>query len=391
MKKIYFLPAVLILFLVIMHTQANTAWAGMGGFQLSPVIPDNQTPGTFGFFNLNVESGARQRIYVEIINNNDEPIFVEVRLFTVGTNINGILDYTRQGITNDTLLTPFEDIAALGIDGEELYIPANTTIEVPVDLSIPDHGLDGLVLGAIHVLLGITEEERAGAGMIVNRFAQVIPIRLHQGFIETDPDFELGDINIEMINFRAAIIAEVHNPLPQIVLGVNAGARIYPRGTDTPIFARGNVSVDFAPNGIFGFSLVDEAGFGLHPGDYTAVITLTHHGVEWEFVRDFEILEEEANRVNDGAVNQQQQLPPPGTADNIQAVVVESDIPWLWIAIGAGAFILLVLILIIIIMLLKNKGNAKLNTEMQRQMQRQMQLNMEKRLRELGLDTNISE
>ena len=83
---------------------AGTAGASAGGFSVSPVMPDNQNPESRGYFDLRVSPGQKQELTVTISNSGSEEIGVSLNLLTVSTNINGIVDYTSSGKTDETMI-----------------------------------------------------------------------------------------------------------------------------------------------------------------------------------------------------------------------------------------------------------------------------------------------
>jgi len=361
MRKAIQKIAILTVLLTSVFALAMSAGANTGGFSVTPNLPENQHPDTRGFFNLRVAPGQMQEITVSINNPGEEEIHVEVSLITATTNMNGIINYSTPGISDETLVHSFADLASIPGDGN-ITIPAGQSAVLPITLNIPAEGFEGIILGSVYVLLGISEEELAEGGMLVNRFASVTPIRLQQQEDENLPvfDFVLGGITAELVNHRAAIVAEIRNIQPRLAASATASAHIYPAGGSEPIFTISDMSVDFAPNSIFHFSLVDQAGFGIQAGDYNAAITLSHGTRIWEFEEAFTIEPHQAAAVNQAAVNQQRT--PSGMG----------SIP-LWAIIGVGA----VLILLVVIVLIVKSKNAK-TRELEAFHQRMMELQNKK-------------
>ena len=370
MRKLTKMTLTAIVFLASVLALAFTASANIGGFSVDPIFTENQNPQTRGFFDVRVNPGERQELSINVSNSGDEDITVEISLNTVGTNRNGNIAYTTMGEADETMAFPFADIASLGIVGNEIMVPAGQTVTVPIYADIPAEGFDGVVLGSIVALLGITEEERAAAGMIVNRFANVVIVRLEGREVTGAPEFLLGDVAAGIVNHRGSVIAQVRNVRPMSVIGVEAAAQIYPVGSSDPIFARAGVSVDFAPNSIFNFSMVDQAGFGLHPGSYLARVQLEHDGMSWEFEQNFEILPQEAAAINETALNVQQQMPMGGAG---------GFSPLMMAAIGALAAICIA-VAAIAVMKLKTSSKAAKNLDSSN---KDFQQRMEQRMKEL--------
>ena len=375
MRRINHAVITIVVFLASVLAITFTAMANIGGFTVTPVMPENQNPQTQGFFDLNVTAGQQQEISVIVGNTGNEEISVEVSLFTANTNRNGIVDYTMPGQSDITLAHSFSDIASLPAGHEHIVIPAGQNVSVPIIIDIPEEGFEGIMLGSLHVLLGITEEERAAAGMIVNRFANVIVVMLRENDTPVAPDFLLGDVGAGIVNYRAAIVAEVRNPQPRLTTGVRLDARIYPSGGDAPIFETSNLSVDFAPNTVFQLSMIDDAGFGLQPGSYMASIHLEHEGLTWDFEREFEIVPAQATDINRTAVNIQQQMPMVGGVVGGGG----SMMTWMtWMIIAAGV-LLVTAVVAFVVFRSRTPARAKLSEPAMAD----FQLRMEQRMKQL--------
>jgi len=309
------------------------------GFSVTPLLPENQRPNGSAFFDLIVTPGMRQDLTIMVSNSGDEEIVVLVELITASTSRNGQINYTSRGQMDTTLKFSFEDMAS--IPQTHFTIPAGGDVAVPISLTIPNETFDGIVLGSIRVLREATDQEREDAGAIVNQYAHVTAVRLVMRDDAEDmiqPDFALGSITTELVNFRASIIAHIRNTEPLLIKDATATARIYPLGSDQPVFEHTMESLDFAPNSVFPFSFVDREGYGIDPGNYTAVITLQHEDRTWEFDENFVITPDEASEVNDGAVNQ-----------NLPEEEEEGIPMWVFIAIGIGGAILIAIIVLIIV------------------------------------------
>jgi len=308
-------------------------------FQVLPELPDNQRHNDSTFFDLLVTPGQRQNLVIEIRNISDNDIVVLVETITASTGRNGQINYTSRGELDETLRFSFEDLVTLPQDHFE--VPALSSIEVAIDLEVPNEWFDGAILGSIRVLREATQEERDEGGMIVNQFASVTAVRLvtREDAEEIPVDLALGEITAELINYRASIVVPIRNLQPRIIQGARATARIFPLGANQPIFEYNLERLDFAPNSVFPFSFVDREGYGIEAGDYTAVIEVEHEGEVWSFNQDFHITAQAAATVNESAVNQH------GAVRPQQGLTM-----WMWIAIIGGGLLLIVIIILIIVL-----------------------------------------
>jgi len=275
------------------------------GVTVSPILPENQVPETKSFFDIWATPG-QQEIAILVSNNRAEPITMEIDIFSPATGANGSIDYTSSGRHDTSMIHFFEDIAWLTTD-REITVPANGSKIVPIIINIPSEGFDGIIMGSVHALLGITPEEEAEAGMIVNRFAFALPVRLRgNNYTGIEPNFSIGDVDIQSVNYRAAIVADIHNSQPRLLSGALVSAQIYQAGSNTAIFEVSDFNVDFAPNTIFPLTMQDRAGTGVSGGNYTLNVQIEHDGIRQNFQEVFHIEPVNAARVNAIAVNQVQ-------------------------------------------------------------------------------------
>ena len=314
------------------------AGASGGGFSVTPIIPENQNPENTGVFDLLVYPGQTQEILIDINNANEEEITVEITLISPGTNSNGIIDYGTTGIIDEAAVSPFHEIASFNFD-RYLTIPAMTTATVPVQFTIPEEGFDGVILGAIHVVRGITDDDFEEADMIVNRFAHVMPVLLRQSTERVAPDFMLGEVDVQLVNHRATVVAYVRNPQPRFSIGASVSTYIY-TAEGEPRFSITGRDVDFAPSSVFPSSLTDDAGIGIQPGNYIARVRVEYNEQIWEFEEEFTVTAQAAEIVNQAAVNQQHIPEVAGATGIFDAIPI-----WFLIATGAGLAVLLPIII----------------------------------------------
>ena len=317
-------------------------------FQVRPNLPDNQRQNDSTFFDLLVSPGQEQDLVIEITNRSENDIVVLVETITASTSRNGQINYTSRGELDETLKFSFEDLVSL--PQSHFEIPALSNIEVAINLKVPDEVFDGAILGSIRVLREATQEERDASGVFYNQFASVTAVRLvHRENAEDIPvDFVLGDITAELVNYRASIIVPIRNRHPRIIKNASATARIYPRDSSQFIFEYNLESLEFAPNSIFPFSFVDNEGYGIDAGDYTAIIDVEYAGETWSFEQDFHITEAAAARVNESALNQHGQERP---TSNMTVIPM-----WAVIAIVVGAALFIAVIVLIVMLSRRRSG-----------------------------------
>jgi len=312
-------------------------------FSVNADLPENQRQNGSLFFDLLVYPGQEQEIEIVISNTSDADIVVLVETIAASTNRNGQINYTSREPRDESLKFSFEDIAK--IPESNYVVPAESSIRVPISLTIPNEPFEGAILGSIRVLREATQEERDAAGAIVNQFANVTAVRLVQSeAAENIPaDFTLAGLSATLVNYKASIVANIRNPQPIIIKGASANAVVYPLGSEKAIFEQSIETLDFAPNSTFPLSFIDREGYGIEAGDYKAVIEIRYKGQAWNFEQDFTIEPQVAETINDGALNQTGQVRPGTEAAGMGGVPI-----WAVIAIAVGAAILTAIIALMI-------------------------------------------
>lgn len=334
---------------------------------MSAKLPPNQTEGVAGYFDVKVNPGDRQELVVTVRNDGEEPIAVLMETHTASTNSNGDVEYNATGQVDETMQLAFAKMATLS--QQELTIPPLSEQDVTVTVQIPAEPFEGIILGSIRALKGLTEEEKNSGASIVNQYAYVIAVKLYESDVKPEPEFVMGEVGAELINGKATIVAGVRNTKPQLYKGVKATAQIFAKGGTEPIFNYPIENLEFAPNSIFPFTLRDDAGYGIEAGDYTAQITVELEGKTWNLEKEFTIEPDAAAEMNQGAVNQgvqqQQQQARPQGGGAVQ-------IPWAIIAIVAGAGI----VAVVVVMMLRQKKQTELMWAQIQMQHRNMQNNM---------------
>ena len=295
--------------------------ASPGDFRVSPVLPDNQRPGGRAYFDLLVTPGLEQQLVIEINNTSENDITVLVEMMTASTGSGGRINYLSKGMMDETLEFSFEDLVSL--EQNRYEIPAQSGIEVAIDLKIPDEVFEGVILGSINVIMEVEQEGEGGTTRPPTNVNAVALV--HDENAEDIPaDFVLGDITTKYVNNRHMTVAHIRNTQPKVILGASATARIYPQGGGEFIFEHNITDLGFAPNSVFPFTFSDYEGYDIEPGDYTAVIGIEYGGETWNFQQDFHVAQ-------------------PGLA------------MWMIIAIGAGGGVVLIVIVVLIIVRLRRR------------------------------------
>ena len=350
------------LIVLIIMTATLTITAVAMDFSVTPEYPENQRDINTGFYDLMVYPGQEQNIYITVANITDADIIVLIEAITASSAPGGHVNYSGAGAEMDvTLRHSIEDM--LVFENSHELIPANSERRIAARLTAPNEAFDGAILGSISVTREITEAERQQAEeegtMFLNQFSFIQAIRLVQSddFENIPVDFALRNIDIELINRRAGIVANIRNPQPLLVKDASITGTIYPAGTDEVYFELTMPYAEFAPNSIFPFTIMDEGGFGIEAGDYTAVITVEHGGNRWTFEENFTIESQVAAEINEGALNltgEERTAAPTSFWDTMPT--------WLLVILGIVLILVLVLIIVMIMAFLKKQQPVDIGT-----------------------------
>jgi hypothetical protein len=204
-----------------------------------------------------------------------------------------------------------------------------------------------MLLGSLRILREPTEDEIANAGMILNRFAHTMAFIVTMTDEHIPRDFALGDIDATLTNHRASIVLNIHNPIPRVASGVSVTARIFDAVNGSQVHYHAMDSVDFAPNAIFPFGIVDQASEGIiTAGEYRANVVIQHGEHRWEFDQYFTITDAQIAALAQEVAGGEPQ--PTG---------VPAWIIWTSIAVG---FLLAALCVFLLIVRFRDKQNRKI-------------------------------
>lgn len=352
-KKI---PVSLIVMLSLIFCLAIQASA-VGGFSVSPVLPDNQKEDVGGYYNLTVEPGQTQELVIMVDNDSEKEIGVTVEAITATTSDAGLVNYSTQGPVDETLNPAFADMAT--IPESHILIPAGTTKEVTVQVTMPDTPFDGYVLGSIAITKDLDEAGSADT-MFVNQYSYVIAVMLNEGRVEgIAPELVMGDVTTELVNGRITVVSNVHNPKPLLMTEMEATAQVFKAGQETPVMEMVLNDVEMAPNSVFPMSLTDNNGQGLEGGDYISKVALRYQDQDWAFEQEFHVEATVAEELNKNAVNLSDHAIAAG-AGGMSGTPV-----WVMVLIGVGAAVILAGLLILVKVL---AGNRRRNKALEREM-----------------------
>jgi len=344
-KRMMKILGVVMLITMILHLNVKEVEADALRFTVQPGLPENQVDLNAGWFDLLIEPGESQTIQLNIINLSYEDIIIEPSFAPASTTFLGGIDYAPNDIEPDVTLV--HNFADLVVDAPEyLVIPGSGSEILEVTLQLPSGEFEGLVAGGVTIEerepeFNMAENEQLGenqAGMALdNRFRMTVAVILRNNLEPVDTDMDLIRAAAGSLNARNVINAYVQNPQPSFLGDVTLWATVTDRTSGAVMFQEFSQpsSINFAPNTLLAFPIRLD-GILLEAGLYTMNVRAETEDDEWELTYDFEITQEEADRLNAADV-----------------LIEDEEFPWLWVLIGAT--ILLVVMLIFLVVLLKRK------------------------------------
>ena len=131
-------------------SQVTASADGTMNYAVTPQLPDNQVDKTNGFFNIKLAAGEKQTLHVSVTNSSSKAITLNVQAGTAGTSQGGVVDNTLTG--NDAKRAPYRADLLLKPSQTTIKVPANQTLDLPVDFTMPKDKVSGLIAGGAKVL-----------------------------------------------------------------------------------------------------------------------------------------------------------------------------------------------------------------------------------------------
>ncbi|MGX7148152.1 DUF916 and DUF3324 domain-containing protein [Enterococcus ureasiticus] len=289
--------------LVLVGQTLETEAAGVN-YSVRTIIPDNQIDQKKTYFDLRMAPNQKQTVKVELTNKSDQEATIDIHIANGMTNINGVIDYkTDKEVSFDkTLKYPMTSIATVA---SSVKIPANETIELPIELKMPKDEYNGMLAGAIVFYQKGQEEdekdkekEEAGSMGVHNEFQHQVGLVLSENDNPVKPDLKLQSVKASQVNYRNVVEAKLQNPEPMVMDELKIEAKVSPKGSDKVVYADTKENMRMAPNSMMDYPI----WLGSKPfqaGNYTLKLTATAaNGGKWSFNQNFTITRKEADKLN---------------------------------------------------------------------------------------------
>ncbi|WP_428911941.1 WxL protein peptidoglycan domain-containing protein [Niallia sp. Krafla_26] len=128
---------------------------------IEPIYPENQNPETKGYFDLTVSPGEKQSLSVRITNNEDKEVMITMKSANAYTYPTGGMMYEYEINSPDTVLLDDAVRMAEYIKIEEtVTVPPLSSVDVPVEISVPESNGQTLLGGILFTTQGDETEQQ---------------------------------------------------------------------------------------------------------------------------------------------------------------------------------------------------------------------------------------
>ncbi|MGI2327625.1 WxL protein peptidoglycan domain-containing protein [Planococcus sp. YIM B11945] len=281
-------------FLIFSLMLPTLAFAEESSLQVEPIYPENQVPATKGYFDLNAKPGEQMTLMLKLENTKDTPINVRVEKSNAYTSPAGGIFYEAETTSEDTELLDGGIHLVDYMDVKEtVTIPANETMELPIQLTVPEISGE-TVLGGIKVTEETVKEDSEEVGedeanFVINTettYAVAIQLNLPG---ESKADFSVGTAGF--IPTTAQVFVEMANNA-DLIQGNVSGTYAVQDSEGAEMFSGTMDSFIMAPKTKIRYPIAWN-NKQLEDGDYTLVVNGKAGGQEFAVNEAFSISNDE--------------------------------------------------------------------------------------------------
>lgn len=315
------------------------AMASSPDFTVQAILPESQINPDVSYFDLKLAPSQKEILEVEIKNNSDHSMELDIAANTAVTNMNGVIDYS---VTNqepdDSLEVPFSKIAKL--ESNQVTVASNETKKISISIEMPETPIKGILLGG--VTISEKPEDGESTSQVTNMFSYSLAVVISQESTKLDSLLKLRGVTVDQRNRRSVVVASIQNPIAKIMNDVVVEAKVYKKNQTDPIYYTKRADMRMAPNSTLNFGVTTNDK-KLQAGLYRLELVASSEEDSWTFEEEFEITSEQANKLNETAVN----------------LATDNTTMYLWIA----GSVILVLLLVTVFLVLNISKKKKTKTK----------------------------
>lgn len=319
---------------------SNLVEASETPFTVETKIPDNQIDKGKTFFDLQVKPSQQQTIAVKLTNTTSQEITIKVSVNSAKTNVNGVIEYGENNIRPDKSLT--YAVPDLLEYPSEVKISANSSKEVPFDLTMPKEKYDGIILGGIVFQQKESEVTKNSSSVkgtsVQNHYAYAVALSLKESDNQVSPNLNLLKVSPGQNNARNVINAQLQNDQSILLSKVKVSAKVYAKNAKTPVYTSVTNDMQIAPNSNFKYPIALN-GTEMKAGNYTLKLAVTGTAYDkpktWHFTKNFTIKSKQARDLN---------------KLDVDVTANTNNSNWLYVLIGIILLVIIVILIFVIIL-----------------------------------------
>jgi len=286
------------------------AYAEKNHFSVNAELPSNQLNQKNTFFDLKMEPGKEQTVYVNIKNDDKVEHKYDVITNLATTSDNGSIIYNEITPRLDKSLS--FNIADATTNQKNVVVKANSTKRVGVTIEMPKKSFEGIALGGINILQQVKQDKKKSSSgfSLQNQFGYVIGLKLQEQETNTvKPDMKLLSAGPRQLNGRNHIVAQLQNPRAVIMEDLKVSSYVTKNGDSKKLLKTTKEKMRMAPNSNFYYALGDGQK-QLKPGKYTLYLNADSEKgkYKWNFKKEFTITAQKARKLNKTSVIQPEKV-----------------------------------------------------------------------------------
>lgn len=267
-------------------------------FSYSLEYPENQTDKSLGYFDLLMDAGNNQSIFIELNNRSNKELTVVTNLSSAKTNEKGQVEYSPNNIKNDdSLKIDIKDIISLP---EKVVIPPKKTEKIKINIAIPNDAKNGQIVGGLQLKIDneLDDNKNGEKDNVVNEFAYLLGIVLRVGDItHIQPEIQLKDLSISENNGKSALFLSISNIQPVYAEDLSLSMSVGKVNKSKSIFDYTQSNIRMAPNTNLNLP-IDLSDKQMSSGSYEAYIKIKlKNGEVQSWSKKFDISSEEATKI----------------------------------------------------------------------------------------------
>lgn len=282
---------------------STTAYAeeengGEVGYDIQAVIPDNQIDKGNSYFDLRMKPEQVQQVSFMLNNTSDTDADFVVKVNQAYTNKQGFIDYSEaKEADKNSYPYAIKDIAKVA---ETVKVEKNSSMEVPITLTMPKAQFDGQILAAVQV----TKKTAANSKGITNSYGYVLGLKLTETDTALKRDLKLKEVKAAESFGKTSVVATLTNPTMDAYGHLKYEATVKNLGTGKNVReVNYDNNMQMAPNSEYGFA-IDWNNKRLEAGEYNLHLKVSDaKNNVWVFDKKFTITAKLANTINEATID----------------------------------------------------------------------------------------